>query len=130
MVSACHNPLARCGTTRARSTPSPRVARRGEVPVRRAVDDTAVAVEARAVAGAVPALLGGVPGDGATGMRADGLSLVQHAFLVAVGGHLRQAAADDAALVRLNLGGRINLAARQPVGVVRKDVEVLVDEVR
>src|SRR5436309_2975631 len=103
---------------------------RGEIPVRRAVDDAPVPVVARAVTGAVPTLLRRVPGDGTAGVCADRLALMQHPVPVSVGGDLREAAPDDAALVRFDLRGRIHLAARQPVGVVRDDVEVLVNEIR
>ena len=62
-----------------------------QVHVRRAVDDRPVPVEPRAVARAVPGLLGRVPLDDAAQVRADRRALVQRAVLVAVDGHLVQA---------------------------------------
>src|SRR4029079_19400382 len=59
-----------------------------EVPWRRAVDHGAELVEARSVARAVPCGRGGVPGDDAAKVRADGGSAVHHAALVAVDGDL------------------------------------------
>src|ERR671910_396104 len=70
---------------------------------RRALDDLAGGGEARAVAGAVPGALGGVPVHDAAEVRAARGQLVQRAVLVAIGGSLTESRADDTPLPRCDL---------------------------
>ena len=64
----------------------------------RALEDVALGAEARAVAGAVPAALGGVPVDLAAEVGADRRDRDERAVVAAVAGDLLAAVADDVAL--------------------------------
>src|SRR5688500_16532867 len=96
---------------------------------RRAVEDVPVPlVETRAVARAVPALLGRIPGDDAAQVRAHGRVLVEIACLVAIRGDLPEAAPHDGAFARQDLVHGADVARREVVRVLRGHVQVLARE--
>ena len=86
-----------------------------EVVDRRSVEHLAVRIEARSVAGTIPALLRGVPVDDALHVRARGRALVHAPRLVPVDGDLVRAAPDDAALARRDRRDVVDLAGRDVV---------------
>jgi hypothetical protein len=73
----------------------------------------------------IPTLLSGIPGNDAADVLANGLSLMQYAIFVAVGGDLRKAATEDTALAQFNLFCGRDLAAGQPVGVMSQNAQIL-----
>jgi hypothetical protein len=77
----------------------------------------------------VPTLLRGIPGNDTPEVLANGLSLMQYAIFVAVGGDLRKSATEDTALARFNLFGRRDLTASQPVGVMSQHAQILYDKI-
>ena len=100
----------------------------GQVMIRRSVDDFAEAVEAGAVAGAIPSLLGVVPVDDAAEVGADGGTLVNGSGRVAVSGDFGEAASENGARVGTDVVDGADVAAGEPVGVLAGDVEVLFGE--
>src|SRR5688572_25601222 len=98
---------------------------RCEVGIGRAVEDLAGGVEFRAVAGAVPGLAGAVPLHYAAEVRAGRRALVQRALGVAINGDLLQAAAHDRAFAERDLARRVNLAGREPLRILARNVQVL-----
>jgi hypothetical protein len=66
-----------------------------EVALRRTMQDTSKRIIACTMAWTVPTLLRGIPGNNAAEVLADGVSLMQHIAVVAVGDDLRQATPDD-----------------------------------
>src|SRR4051812_46436912 len=94
------------------------------------VDDFAVRIESRAVAGAVPGLLRTVPADDAVQMGADRRPLVDATVVVAVHRDLASTATDDRALAGLDrIDGR-RFAASEVVLVLLGDVGVFLDVLR
>ena len=77
----------------------------------------------------IPTLLGRVPGDDTAEVRTDRLSLVKHAFIVAVGRDLGEAAPHDATFVTLELVSGTNLAAGKSIGIVRCHVQIFVQKI-
>src|SRR5688572_25960529 len=77
---------------------------------RRAVEDRAAELEARAVAGAVPGPVGLVPADQAAHMRAGGGDGVKPALLVAEGGDSLAVYLEDRGVARRQLGEAFRLA--------------------
>src|SRR4051812_9542515 len=82
------------------------------------VQHLAVRRKLRAVARAVPALLGGIPVDVAAEMGADRRNQMQFAAVVAGGGDLAEPAADDAAFAGLELIDAVDLRRQQVFGEV------------
>ena len=93
---------------------------RAEVAVRGPVEDTPVAVETGAVAGAVPRLLAVVPVDDAAEVRARRAERMRHALLVAVDRQLLQPAPHHRPGARRDLLHRADVAVR--FGVQQREV--------
>src|SRR5204862_6376595 len=79
-------------------------------------------------AGAVPGVLARVPLHDAAQMRTRGVALVQRAVRIAVYGELVEAPAHDGAAVARDLVDRLDVAAGQPIAVLRGHVEVFPDQ--
>src|SRR5581483_5002322 len=89
-----------------------------------AVDDFAGRVITRAVARTVPRFFRRVPADDATKVRADGGVAVNPALFITVDRQLLQTASDDGAVTGGDPVFRFNVAASQPVRVLRGHVEI------
>src|SRR6185312_5749803 len=90
----------------------------------RPVDDLAIRVETRSVAGTVPGLLGLIPVHDAVEMGAYRRPLVEAAILIAVDGDLPPTAANHSAIARLDRIDRGSLATGEVVLVLFGDVGV------
>ena len=94
------------------------------------VKHRAVWRELRAVAGAVPALLGRIPLHDAAQMRAYGGAAMQLAVEIAADRDLALALADDPTLAGTELGSRIQFGRQDVLGQVLDQRDVFAEEFR
>src|SRR5688500_1415004 len=92
-----------------------------------AVHDVAVGIEARAVTGTIPRFLGLVPVDNAVEVRADRGAGVNRSFLVPIDGDLSSPSPDDRAFTSRDLSVVIDVALREVILVLLRNVRVLAD---
>jgi hypothetical protein len=92
---------------------------------RRSVQHLSVDTEARAMTGAVPALLERIPVDDTSEVGTDRGSAVESAGLVPVYGHFPETVPHDGPVPRSDLVFGADLSRRDVVGVLPGDVEVL-----
>src|SRR3954470_11911586 len=100
---------------------------RSQLDYSRSVDDLAIRVEARAVAGAVPCFFGAVPANDAVKMGTNRGSLVDVAVLVTIHRKLAAPAPDDGAFAGLDGIDSRSLAAGEIILVLLRDVGVFLD---
>src|SRR5687768_17119107 len=100
----------------------------GKAVAGRSIKDIAFAVEARSMARTIPRMLGGVPFDDATEVRADGRLFMQGPRVVTVDRHLGQAASKNRSGAGSDVLGRVHLVASQPLGILRGDIKLFLGE--
>src|SRR5436190_1007356 len=104
--------------------------RRIEVAVCRSINHRPVRIKSRAVAGTVPTLLRGIPGNDATQMSTDGGAPMILPVLIPVNGYFCPSTLDDGALAGSNLVYRTHIRVFEPVGKLCADVYVFPGQFR
>src|SRR5947207_11569146 len=87
-----------------------------EVAVCRSINHSSVRIKPRPMAGAVPTLFRGVPGNDATQMSTDGGAPMILPVRIPVNGHLCPSTLDGGALAWSNLVYRTHIRVFEPVG--------------